>query len=39
MKNNHILVCLEAIEAGPQDTEQLFNDWVSEVETFDERLF
>ena len=39
MKNNHSLACLGAIEAGPQDTEQLFNDWVSEVETFDERLF
>ena len=39
MNNNHSLVCLGAIEAGPQDTEQLFNDWVSEVETFDERLF
>ena len=39
MKNNHSVVCLGAIEAGPQDTEQLFNDWVSEVEPFDERLF
>ena len=39
MKKNHSLVCLGAIEAGPQDTEQLFNDWVSEVEPFDERLF
>ena len=39
MKNIPSLVCLGAIEAGPQDTEQLFNDWVSEVETFDERLF
>ena len=39
MKNSHSLVCLGAIEAGPQDTEQLFNDWVSEVETFDERSF
>ena len=39
MKNIPSLVCLGAIEAGPQDTEQLFNDWVSEVEPFDERLF